>query len=280
MTRVGFRPARLARAIGCCCAVAIAAAAIGWVAIGLGPRPLLVNKSGLSQAVYDREGHLLRLTLSSDEKYRLWVPLAEIPPAMIEATLLQEDAWFRWHPGVNPVSLIRAAFTTYLGRGRRVGGSTVAMQLARQRFGINSRSWRGKLEQILTAIWIARYYSRNEILEAYLNVAPYGGNVEGVGAASILYFGTQVRHLSVAQALTLAVIPQSPRLRTRLQPPEGSLWHARVRGWRRPGCARIRRPMILRSILPSRPRAAARRHLVLHIWSIAFSRTTNPLPTS
>jgi len=153
------------------------------------------------------------LTLSSDEKFRLWVPLAEIPPAMVEATLLQEDAWFRWHPGVNPFSLMRAFLTTYLRRGRRVGGSTIAMQLARRRFAIDSRTWTGKIEQILRAIQLERSYTRDEILEAYLNLAPYGGNVEGVGAASIIYFGKQPRYLSVAQALTLAVIPQNPRIR-------------------------------------------------------------------
>ncbi|HEY2104350.1 MAG TPA: penicillin-binding protein 1C [Candidatus Binataceae bacterium] len=193
--------------------MSIAAGTIIWLMIGLGARPLLVNQSGLSQAVYDHEGHLLRLTLSSDEKYRLWVPLAEIPPAMIEATLAQEDAWFRWHPGVNPFSLARATFTTYLGRGRRVGGSTIAMQLVRLRFGINSRTVTGKIEQILQAIRIGRFYTRDEILEAYLNAAPYGGNIEGVGAASMVYFGKQPRYLSVAQAQTLAVIPQNPRLR-------------------------------------------------------------------
>ena len=173
----------------------------------------LLNRPGFSQAVYDREGHLLRLTLSSDEKFRLWVPLAEIPPAMVEATLLQEDVWFRWHPGVNPFSLIRAFLTTYLRGGRRVGGSTIAMQLARRRFAIDSRTWTGKIEQILRAIQLEHSYTRNEILEAYLNLAPYGGNIEGVGAASIIYFGKPPRYLSVAQALTLAVIPQNPRIR-------------------------------------------------------------------
>jgi penicillin-binding protein 1C len=207
------KSARLARFFGAFATLAIAVATIIWAMAGIGPKPLLVNQSGLSQAVYDREGHLLRLTLSSDEKYRLWVPLAEIPPAMIEATLAQEDAWFRWHPGVNPLSLVRAMFTTYLGRGRRVGGSTIAMQLARLRFGINSRTFSGKIDQILQAIRIGRYYTRDEILEAYLNVAPYGDNVEGVGAASIIYFGKLPRYLSVAQALTLAVIPQNPRRR-------------------------------------------------------------------
>ncbi len=196
-----------------CAGLLIVAAVLLWTLPGLGPAPPLVNQPGFSQAVYDHEGHLLRLTLSSDEKFRLWVPLAEIPPAMVEATLLQEDAWFRWHPGVNPFSLVRAFLTTYLRRGRRVGGSTIAMQLARRRFAIDSRTWTGKIEQIVRALQLERSYTKDEILEAYLNLAPYGGNVEGAGAASIIYFGKQPRYLSVAQALTLAVIPQNPRIR-------------------------------------------------------------------
>ncbi len=160
---------------------------------------MLVNRSGFSRAVYDRNGHLLRLTLSSDEKLRLWVPLDETPPAMIDATLMREDSYFRWHPGVNPISLIRAAWMTYVLGGRRVGGSTITMQLARQCFGIDSRSFGGKLEQIAVAIELERHYTKDEILEAYLNTVPYGGNVEGVGAASLVYFGKEP-HLWVPEA--------------------------------------------------------------------------------
>jgi penicillin-binding protein 1C len=115
---------------------------------------------------------------------------------------------------VNPISLIRAAWMTYVLGGRRIGGSTITMQLARQRFGIDSRSLGGKLEQIAVAIELERHYTKDEILEAYLNTVPYGGNVEGVGAASLVYFGKEPRHLSVPEAITLAVIPQSPRLRS------------------------------------------------------------------
>src|ERR1700693_5234483 len=168
---------KLIAAISQLVATMIVLAAAVWIIAGLQPKPLLVNQEGFSQAVFDREGHLLRLTLSSDEKYRLWVPLSEIPPTMIEATLLQEDAWFRWHPGVNPVSILRAFRTTYLGGSRRVGGSTITMQLARQRFGIDSRTLRGKIQQIVRAAELERFYSKDEILEAYLNVAPYGGNI-------------------------------------------------------------------------------------------------------
>jgi penicillin-binding protein 1C len=205
-------------------------AVVLWFVVGLQPKPMLVNPAGFSQAVFDRDGHLLRLTLTSDEKYRLWVPLTDIPPAMIEATLLQEDGWFRWHYGVNPLSLLRAFRTTYVGGRRRVGGSTITMQLARNRFGIDSRSIRGKLQQILRAIELERFYSKDQILEAYLNLAPYGGNIEGVGAASMVYFHEPPKQLSIAQALTLAVIPQSPRLRNPLhRSGHESLHRARLR---------------------------------------------------
>ena len=208
---------RIGIPLGCGATSMLAIGAVVWVLLGLQPKPLLVNKAGFSQAVYDNEGHLLRLTLSSDEKYRLWVPLSEIPPTMIEATLLQEDAWFRWHGGVNPVSLLRAFCATYLSGGRRIGGSTITMQLARDRFGIDSRTLRGKIEQIARAIELERFYSKDEILEAYLNIAPYGGNVEGVAAASLVYFHEPPKQLSLAQALTLAVIPQSPSRRNPLR---------------------------------------------------------------
>ena len=195
----------------------VAILAVVWVLLGLQPKPLLVNKAGFSQAVYGSDGHLLRLTLSSDEKYRLWVPLSQIPPTMIEATLLQEDAWFRWHDGVNPVSLMRAFGATYLSGGRRIGGSTITMQLSRNRFGIDSRTLHGKIQQIVRAIELERFYSKDEILEAYLNIAPYGGNIEGVAAASLVYFHEPPKQLSLAQALTLAVIPQSPSRRNPLR---------------------------------------------------------------
>ncbi|HUO05535.1 MAG TPA: penicillin-binding protein 1C [Candidatus Binataceae bacterium] len=210
---------RQMRAIVGCAGAILLTGAIGWVAAGWWPKPMLVNQSGFSQAVYDRNGHLLRLTLSTDEKYRLWVPLTEIPPAMIQATLLQEDAWFRWHPGVNPFSLIRAFLTTYVRRGRRMGGSTITMQLARNRFGIDSRTLPGKIEQILRAFQLERFYSKDAILEAYLNTVPYGGNVEGVAAASTVYFGKEPRYLSLPEILTLAVIPQHPASRSRIADP-------------------------------------------------------------
>src|SRR5689334_19689243 len=94
---------------------ALAIGAIGFVAVArLGPAPLLVNRAGMSSLVLARDGSLLRLGLSSDDRYRVWTPLDEIPPAMVEATLLQEDRFFFHHPGVNPGALVRAIDRSYL----------------------------------------------------------------------------------------------------------------------------------------------------------------------
>lgn len=195
------------------CAAALFGAA--WLALPrLVPKPLLVNRPGFSQEVRARDGSLLRLTLASDERYRLFVPLEEIPPVVVEATLFQEDRHFFRHPGVNPFSLLRAVRETYLGGVRRVGGSTLTMQVARLRFDLSTRTPRGKGVQILRALELELFYTKREILEAYLNLAPYGANVEGVGAASLVWFGKPVAKLTLAEALTLAVLPKSPAARS------------------------------------------------------------------
>jgi penicillin-binding protein 1C len=193
---------------------AIAAAALLCCGLRLLPAPLLVNRAGMSQLVLARDGSLLRLSLAGDDHYRLWTPLEEIPDAVVDATLLQEDRFFFRHPGINPGSLLRAVNHTYLRGDRRLGASTLTMQLARMRFDLDTRSWRGKLVQMFYALVLELRFSKRELLEAYLNLAPYGGNVEGVGAASWLLFGKPPTALSPAEALTLAVIPKSPAART------------------------------------------------------------------
>ncbi len=173
--------------------------------------PLSAGFAG-STAIYARDGTLLRLALASDQQYRLWVPLAQVDPRLAQAVLLYEDRWFRWHPGLNPVALVRAAMASGNGAGQR-GASTVSMQLARRLYQIPSRTVAGKLRQILAAFWLEARYSKRDILEAYLNLAPYGGNVEGVAAASLIYFHKPSQQLTLPEVLTLAVIPQNPRKR-------------------------------------------------------------------
>jgi penicillin-binding protein 1C len=176
------------------------------------PHAPLKERAVYSRAFFSSDAALLRLTLAPDEQYRLWTPLQQISPALQKAVLLYEDRWFYAHPGFNPVSLVASAHSTWQGTQRR-GGSTISMQLARRLWRIDSRSPVGKLKQVAAAVWLEARYSKGEILEAYLNFAPYGGNVEGVGAASWTYFNKAADKLLMPEALALAVIPQNPNRR-------------------------------------------------------------------
>ncbi len=189
---------------------ALALFAIVLAGCRLWPHQPLRERLPSSTAFYDDSGHLLRLTLASDQQYRLWVPLRSISPQLVEGVLLHEDRWFRWHPGFNPWGLVRGAWVTYVRHRHPQGGSTITMQLARLLWQLDTRTPLGKLRQIGRALQLELFYSKRDILEAYLNDAPYGGNVQGVGAASLAYFGKPAGALSLPEALTLAVIPQDP----------------------------------------------------------------------
>jgi penicillin-binding protein 1C len=179
----------------------------------LWPHPQLRGWLPSSTAVYDDHGRLLRLTLASDGRYRLWVPLKDISPQLIEGVLLHEDRWYYWHAGFNPYGLLRGAWVTYARHAHPQGGSTITMQLARLLWQLNTRAPGGKLRQVWRAIQLELFYSKQDILEAYLNDAPYGRNVEGVGAASLAYFDKPPNQLTLPEALTLAVVPQDPARR-------------------------------------------------------------------
>ncbi len=195
--------------------LAAGAVALAMIAIDRWPHPPLSAHVPTSSAVFDARGTLLRLTLADDDKYRLWIPLDQQPQALIDAVKLQEDQWFDWHPGFNPVSLARGAWTSYVARDGRQGGSTLTMQLARLVTRSDTRTVAGKVRQVVQAAWLELRYSKREILEAYLNLAPYGGNIEGVGAASLIYFDKSPAALALPGILTLAVIPQDPGHRAR-----------------------------------------------------------------
>lgn len=180
----------------------------------LSPRPLLLNHLSFSKVLYDRNGTLLRTELTSDYKYRIWVPLSDIAPHVIEATVAYEDRFFFSHYGFNPASLLRALLREVTGRWTRSGGSTLTMQLARLRFGLRTRSVIGKARQIYYALILEWHFTKKELLEAYLNLVPYGGNIEGIGAASLIYFQKAPKDLSVQEAISLVIIPQSPLRRT------------------------------------------------------------------
>ncbi len=182
---------------------------LGWLLL---PKPPLMENVSFSRRVFERDGHPLRMTLSRDDKYRVFTPLNHISPQLVHATILHEDRFFADHPGVNPIALTRAAW--YFARGEKRGGaSTITMQLARLTTHLHTRTVRGKCAQMLRALEFERHYSKSQLLEAYLNLAPYGRNIEGVGAASEIYFGKEAAQLTLHEAIALSLIPQSPARR-------------------------------------------------------------------
>jgi penicillin-binding protein 1C len=177
------------------------------------PKPPLLDGIAFSQSVRDRNGQLLDIALTPDQKFRTWTPLSAISPHLVQATLRYEDKYYRQHPGINPIALGRSLYQIALRSHGRTGGSTITMQLARLRFHLQTRTFPGKAMQILRALELERHYSKSEILEAYLNLAPYGGNIEGAGAAAQIYFGKEASKLTGPEAVVLSVIPQSPTRR-------------------------------------------------------------------
>src|SRR5579872_1426403 len=116
------------------------------LAVRLYPHAPLSGRVPLSTSVWSADGELLRVTLSADDQYRLWTPLSQMSPALVDAFLLKEDRWFYWHPGVNLAALSRAGLQTWRG-GARQGGSTITMQLARLLYGLKTRTVGGKFRQ-------------------------------------------------------------------------------------------------------------------------------------
>ena len=195
------------------CLGSLGALACALLLIAFCPKPELYGDTGFSTAVHDRDGKLMRLALANDDRYRLKHSLNDIATTAIDATLLYEDRLFRSHPGFNPGALVRAMWSTYVLRDRAMGASTITMQLARMRYALQTRTIKGKLVQIARAVQFERHYTKDEILEAYLNLAPYGGNIEGIGTASLIYFDKPASQLALPEALALAVIAQNPVMR-------------------------------------------------------------------
>ena len=177
------------------------------------PKPDLANYQSYSIAIFDRNDKLLRISLAQDERYRLYTPIEDIAESLQQATILYEDQNYYAHSGVDYLALLRAFWQTYVLQDRRIGASTITMQVARLRWNIPSNTLSGKVLQIGRALQLSRHYSKLALLEAYLNLAPYGGNIEGIGAASLIYFDKPASALSLAEALTLAVVPQNPSKR-------------------------------------------------------------------
>ena len=150
------------------------------------------------------------MSLADDDRYRIKTEIKKLPQALIDATILYEDRYFYHHPGVNFLAVYKAFISTYFTGSRRVGASTITMQVARIAFNLRSKTVLGKIKQIFYALWLEQHYSKDEILEIYFNVVSYGGNIEGIEAASEIYFHKKVEDLNLPEILSLTVVPQNP----------------------------------------------------------------------
>ena len=195
-------------------AVVFALAAMpGLAALDEAYPPPLPDASTQSVEVVDRNGDLLRAFAAVDGRWRLPVRLDKVDPEFVRMLVAYEDRRFWDHDGVDPLAMVRAAWQM-LRHGRIVsGGSTITMQLARLLEPRSERSLRAKLRQMARALQIERRLDKRQILELYLTHAPYGGNIEGVRAASLAWFGKEPRSLNLAQGALLVALPQSPERR-------------------------------------------------------------------
>ena len=176
----------------------------------------MLNKQK-SRILYDRNDEILNMQISDDQIWRFYASADEIPPRLKQSAIYFEDRYFYYHFGVNPASILRAATYNFTqnftkkseGNVERVGASTITMQVARM-MRPKQRSYKNKIIEIFNAFQLEWHFSKDEILGMYFNLAPYGGNIEGVKTAAYFYFKKDLRELSNAQIALLSVIPKNP----------------------------------------------------------------------
>ncbi len=183
-----------------------------YVLLRLVPLPVKKLHGDYSTAYLASDGSLLRLTLSKSGKYRLPLKLDEISPQVIRGFMAYEDRWFYWHYGVNPAALVRALVLNLTRHKILSGASTITMQVAKL-MDRRPRTFWAKGIETFRAMQLEARYSKKQILEFYLNSVPMGGNIEGVGAASLLYFGKPAKLLSWGETALLISLPRSPAAR-------------------------------------------------------------------
>ena len=206
------------------------AVALLWLADRLWPLPL--PKDDLARVVLSEDGTPLWRFADANGVWRYPVQTDEVSPYYLEALLTYEDRWFYQHPGVNPLALGRAAWQNLSGGRVLSGGSTLSMQVARL-LDPHERTLPGKLRQLWRTAQLEWHLSKSEILNLYLNRAPFGGTLQGVAAASWAYLGKSPQQLTRSEAALLAVLPQAP---------------SRLRPDRHPERAQVARDKVLRRL--------------------------------
>ncbi len=223
---------RLKTYLAALCAALAAAAAIALLLDHCFPPPLDALRPPSATVVLDNEGRPLRFFLPPDGSKRLWAALEDVSPELKKALVASEDRWFYSHPGVNPLAVIRAGWSNLVSGRTISGASTIPMQIARMAEP-GPRTLGSKLSEAFRALQLSARFGKDELLEIYLNMVPYGGNIVGVGAAAYYYFGKSPDALSLGEAALLTAIPRSP---------------AKYDPVRHPAAARTARDRVLRQL--------------------------------
>lgn len=162
-----------------------------------------------STIIYSQDSTLVHGFLSDDDKWRMYTELHEITPELKKAIIFKEDKYFKYHFGINPVAIVRAAINNIRSGKRTSGASTITMQVTRL-LEPKARTYGNKIIEMFRALQLEWHYSKDEILQLYLNLVPYGSNIEGVKSASVIYFGKLPNHLSIGEIAALSIIPNRP----------------------------------------------------------------------
>jgi len=206
-------------AIGAVWLAAATAGAITGLTDALGPASLGKDLD-YSPTVLDREGNLLRGYLTKEGRWRLPATRDDVDPRFLDAVLAFEDKRFFDHHGVDPLAMMRAAYQLASAGYIVSGGSTISMQVARLLEPRRKRSFSTKIRQMVRAFQLEAALDKDEVLALYLSLAPYGGNLEGVRAASLAYFGKEPRRLTLGETALLVALPQAPEMRRPDRHPE------------------------------------------------------------
>ncbi|HEX5655747.1 MAG TPA: transglycosylase domain-containing protein, partial [Polyangiales bacterium] len=175
----------------------------------LAPLPAAIREGRGELAIRDAREQILREQAGHDGLRARWVPLSEVPRDTVNALIASEDHRLYAHHGVDPLGIARALWLDLRALRTVSGGSTLAMQLARLSYGLKRNAW-GKLEQSARALVLQTRLGPDGVLEAWLNLAPYGRDVRGIGEASWAYFGRPLRDLTRGEAIALACLPRGP----------------------------------------------------------------------
>lgn len=202
-----WKLALIALAAGTLVTLVLAVGVFAWFSRDLPTPDEVVRREGFATKIYDRNDQLLYELFQ--EEQRTPINIENVPQTLKEATIAIEDKHFYSHQGFDPIGIARSVYIIFT-EGDVVGGSTLTQQLVKNVLLTQEKTLARKVKELILAVQIENQYDKNQILQMYLNEAPYGGTAWGVGTAAQTYFGKDVSELDLLESAILAGMPQRP----------------------------------------------------------------------